>query len=124
MSNLRGYAAAVFEASLHNLLTWARLRRVWTSCTWEKTTVAMSKCGSKIGRFVSGTHMPLWVDMVAREGEWAAFCFVAFVNKDGAKVSERSGGDHASGWQKKMGKMGSQLKNEGSTRFNETGGRR
>ena len=61
------------EASLHNLLTSARLWRVLKHCTWEKTTVAMSKCGSKIGRFVSGTHMPLWVDMVAREGEWGGF---------------------------------------------------
>ena len=67
-SNVRGYAAAGLEASLHNLLTWARLRRVLTSCTWEKTTVAMSKCGSKIGRFVSGTHMPVSVDMVAMRG--------------------------------------------------------
>jgi hypothetical protein len=55
----------------------------------------MSKCGSKIGRFVSGTHMPLWVDMVAREGEWGGFLVTLLLTKDGAKVSERSGGDHA-----------------------------
>ena len=29
--------------------------------------------GSKVGRLVSDTHMSLWVDMVAREGEWAGF---------------------------------------------------
>ena len=72
-SNLRGYAAAGLEASLHSLLTRARLWRVLTHCTWEKTTVATSRPGSKVGRFVSGTDMPLWVDMVAREGEWAGF---------------------------------------------------
>ena len=52
-SNLRGYAAAGLEASLHNLLTSARLTRVLTHCTWEKTTVAISKCGSKVGRYAS-----------------------------------------------------------------------
>ena len=72
-SNLSGYAAAGLEASLHDLLTSARLTRVLTHCTWENTKVAISKCGSKVGRFVSGTDMPLWVDMVAREGEWAGF---------------------------------------------------
>ena len=72
-SNLSGYAAAGLEASLHDLLTRARLTRVLTHCTWENTKVAISKCGSKVGRFVSGTDMPLWVDMVAREGEWAGF---------------------------------------------------
>ena len=72
-SNLRGYAAAVLEASLHNLLTRARLTRVLTHCTWENIKVATSRPGSKVGRFVSGTDMPLWVDMVAREGEWAGF---------------------------------------------------
>ena len=49
-SNQRGYAAAGLEASLHNLLTSARLWRVLTHCTWENTTVAISKCGSKVGR--------------------------------------------------------------------------
>ena len=77
-SNSRGYAAADLEASLHNLLTSARLWRVLKHCTWEKTTVAISKCGSKIGRFVSGTHMPLWVDKVAREGEWGGFLLRGF----------------------------------------------
>jgi hypothetical protein len=72
-SNLRGYAAAGLEASLHNLLTSARLPRVLTHRTWEKTTVAISMLGSKVGRLVSDTHMSLWVDMVAREGEWAGF---------------------------------------------------
>ena len=57
--NLRGYAAAGLEASLHNLLTRARLWRVLTHCTWENTTVATSKPGSKVGRFVSGAHMLL-----------------------------------------------------------------
>ena len=42
--------------------------RVLTHCTWEKTTVAISMPGLKIGRFVSGTHMPLWVDMAAIRG--------------------------------------------------------
>ena len=72
-SNLTGYAAAGLEASLHNLLTSARLSRVLTHRTWEKTTVAISMLGSKVGRLVSDTHMSLWVDMVAREGEWAVF---------------------------------------------------
>ena len=72
-SNVRGYAAAGLEASLHNLLTSARLWRGLKHCTWEKTTVAMSMPGSKIGRFVSGTHMPPWVDMVVCEGEWGGF---------------------------------------------------
>ena len=113
------------EASLHNLLTRARLWRVLTHCTWEKTTVAMSKCGSKIGRFVSGTHMPLWVDMVAREGEWGGFLLRALLlTKMAQKCPKDLGGITRFGMAKKMGKMGSQLKNEGSTRFNETGGRR
>jgi hypothetical protein len=68
--------------------------------------------------------MPLWVDMVAREGEWAAFCDT-FVNKEMAqKCPKDLGGITRFGMAKQMGKMGSQLKNEGSTRFNETGGRR
>jgi hypothetical protein len=46
------------------------LTRVLTHCTWENTTVAISKCKSKAGRVVSDTDMSLWVDMVAREGEW------------------------------------------------------
>jgi hypothetical protein len=62
-SNSRGYAAAGLEASLHSLLTRARLWRVLTHCTWEKTTVAISKCGSKVGLFVSGADMSLEVDM-------------------------------------------------------------
>jgi len=88
---VRGYAAAGSEASLHNLLTRARLWRVLTHCTWEKTTVAISRPGSKIGRYGSGTltrrnrrtihpttptsatrpnlALPVRVDMVAREGE-------------------------------------------------------
>ena len=60
---LRGYAAAGLEASLHSLLTTARLTRVLTHCTWENTTVAISKCGSKIGLFVSGADMSLEVEM-------------------------------------------------------------
>ena len=48
-SNLRGYAAAGLEASLHNLLTRARLWRVLTHCTWENTSVAISKCGIEGG---------------------------------------------------------------------------
>ena len=58
-SNLRGYAAAGLEASLHNLLTRARLWRVLTHCTWEKTTVAISKSGPNVGWFVSGANMLL-----------------------------------------------------------------
>ena len=53
-SNSRGYAATGLEASLHNLLTSARLWRVLKHCTWEKTTVARSMPGSKIGCLVSG----------------------------------------------------------------------
>ena len=58
-SNLSGYAAAGLEASLHNLLTRARLWRVLTHCTWEKTTVAISKLGPNVGWFVSGAAMLL-----------------------------------------------------------------
>ena len=47
------------EASLHNLLTSARLWRVLTHCTWEKTTVAISKLGPNVGWFVSGANMLL-----------------------------------------------------------------
>ena len=68
-SNLRGYAAAGLEASLHNLLTRARLWRVLTHCTWEKTTVAISKCGSKVGRYASSTCLPFLSCMVAVRGE-------------------------------------------------------
>ena len=64
-SNLKGYAAAGLEASLHNLLTRARLWRVLTHCTWEKTTVAISKCGSKVGRYGSSLRLPLRSSMVA-----------------------------------------------------------
>ena len=63
-SNLLGYAAAGFEASLHNLLTRARLRRVSTHCTWEKTKVATSKPGSKVGRYGSSVRLPLRSCMV------------------------------------------------------------
>ena len=68
-SNLRGYAAEGLEASLHNLLTSARLWRVLTHCTWEKTTVAISKCGSKVGRYASSTCLPFLSCMVAVRGE-------------------------------------------------------
>ena len=106
-SNLRGYAAAGLEASLHNLLTRARLWRVLTHCTWEKTTVAMSMPGSKTGRFVSGTHMPLWVDMVAREGEWGGFLVSLLLTKKWRKsVRKIWGGSRASGWQNKWAKWG------------------
>ena len=67
-SNLTGYAAAGLEASLHNLLTSARLSRVLTHCTWEKTTVAISKCGSKVGLFLSGVNISLEVEMVTSRG--------------------------------------------------------
>jgi hypothetical protein len=76
-SNLRGYAAAGLEASLHNLLTRARLWRVLTHCTWEKTTVAISKCGSKVGRVVSSVCMPFLGCMV-RRGGGECWCVVAF----------------------------------------------
>ena len=67
-SNLRGYAAAGLEASLHNLLTRARLTRVLTHCTWENTTVAISKCGSKVGRYASSVCMPFLSCMVTVRG--------------------------------------------------------
>ena len=51
------------EASLHNLLTSARLTRVLTHCTWEKTTVAISKPGSKVGRYASSLRLLFLVDM-------------------------------------------------------------
>ena len=70
-SNLRGYPAASFEASLHNLLTWASLRRVPTHCTCEKTTVAISKLGSNVGWYASILRLPLRSCMVALRGrEW------------------------------------------------------
>jgi hypothetical protein len=62
-SNVRGYGAAGLEASLHSLLTTARLTRVLTHRTCENTTVAISKCGSKVGLFVSGADMSLEVEM-------------------------------------------------------------
>jgi hypothetical protein len=67
-SNSRGYAAAGLEASLHNLLTSARLRRVLTHCTWEKTTVAISKLGSKVGRYASNVCVPFLSCMVTVRG--------------------------------------------------------
>ena len=70
-SNLRGYPAASFEASLHNLLTCASLRRVLTHCTCEKTTVAISKLGSNVGWYASILRLPLRSCMVALRGrEW------------------------------------------------------
>jgi hypothetical protein len=57
-------------------------------------------------------------------GRGPAFCDT-FVNKEMAqKCPKDLGGITRFGMAKQMGKMGSQLKNEGSTRFNETGGRR
>jgi hypothetical protein len=53
---------------LHNLLTRARLTRVLTHCTWEKTTVAISKCGSKVGRYASSVCMPFLSCMVTVRG--------------------------------------------------------
>ena len=68
-SNLRGYAAAGLEASLHNLLTRARLSRVLTHCTWENTTVAISKCGSKVGRSRIERLLPFLSCMATVRGE-------------------------------------------------------
>ena len=51
------------------MLTTARLRRVLTHCTWEKTTVAISKLGSKVGWYVSSVCMPFLSCMVAVRGE-------------------------------------------------------
>jgi hypothetical protein len=67
-SNSRGYAAAGLEASRHSLLTTARLTRVLTHRTWENTTVAISKCGSKVRLFVSGADMSLEVEMATSRG--------------------------------------------------------
>ena len=67
-SNVRGYAAAGLEASLHSLLTRLRLTRVLTHRTWEKTTVATSRPGSKIGCLVSGADMSLEVEMATSRG--------------------------------------------------------
>ena len=64
--NLKGYASAVLEASLHVLLTTARLWRVLTHCTWEKTTVVISRPGSKVGLYALSLRLPLRVDMVGR----------------------------------------------------------
>jgi hypothetical protein len=81
------------EASLHNLLTRARLWRVLTHCTWENTSVAISKCGSKIGCWIvkdTDIHVALWVDMVAREGEWGElpFCVVVAFSRTVFSFSE------------------------------------
>ena len=65
-SNLRGYASAVLAASLQILLTSARLTRVLTHCTWEKTKVATSMLASKIFWTVSSFRLRLRVDMVGR----------------------------------------------------------
>jgi hypothetical protein len=64
------------EASLHNLLTTARLTRVLTHCTWEKTTVAISKCGSKVGQYASSLCCPLLSCMVTVREESEASGFV------------------------------------------------
>ena len=44
------------------------LRRVLTHCTWEKTTVAISKCGSKVGRYASSVCMSFLSCMVTVRG--------------------------------------------------------
>ena len=76
-SNLRGYPAASFEASLHNLLTWASLTRVPTHCTCEKTTVAISKLGSNVGWYASSLRLPLRSCMAALRGrEWEALSWL------------------------------------------------
>jgi hypothetical protein len=79
-SNVRGYAAAGLEASLHNLLTSARLTRVLTHCTWENTSVAISKCGSKVGWYASSLRLPFLSCMVTvrEESEASWLLFVAF----------------------------------------------
>ena len=46
----------------------ARLTRVLTHRTWEKTTVATSRPGSKIGCLVSGADMSLEVEMATSRG--------------------------------------------------------
>ncbi|MDA9080667.1 hypothetical protein N9M16_04500 [Candidatus Dependentiae bacterium] len=65
-SNLSGYLRIVLEASLHILLTSARLWRVLKHCTWEKTTVATSRPGSKVGRYASSLRLPFLSSMVRR----------------------------------------------------------
>jgi len=55
-SNLRGYAAAGLEASLHNLLTRARLWRVLTHRTWENTTRSRRPCRDQ--RSVASYRVP------------------------------------------------------------------
>ena len=44
------------------------VERVLTHCTWEKTTVAISKCGSKVGRYASSVCMPFLSCMVTVRG--------------------------------------------------------
>jgi hypothetical protein len=79
-SNVRGYAAAGLEASLHNLLTRARLWRVLTHCTWENTRVAISRPGSKVGWYASSLRLPFLSCMVTvrEESEASWLLFVAF----------------------------------------------
>ena len=81
-SNLRGYAAAGLEASLHNLLTRARLSRVLTHCTWENTTVAISRPGSKVGPHASSLRCPFLSGMATvreeSEASWLLLV-VAFI---------------------------------------------
>ena len=45
------------------------MTRVLTHCTWEKTTVAISKCGSKVGRYASSVLLPFLSCMAAVRGE-------------------------------------------------------
>jgi hypothetical protein len=65
------------EAFLHNLLTRARLWRVLTHCTWENTSVAISKCGLKVGLHASST-CSLFLSCMVRRCGGECWCVVAF----------------------------------------------
>ena len=73
------------EASLHNLLTRARLWRVLTHCTWENTSVAISKCGSNVGLYASSLRFPFLSCMVTvreeSEASWLLFVLLLFREK-------------------------------------------
>ena len=70
------------------MLTTARLTRVLTHCTWENTTVAISKCGSKVGRYASSVCMPFLGCMVRRCGGecWCVVAFSRRLKNEGRKI--------------------------------------
>ena len=79
------------EASLHNLLTRARLWRVLTHCTWENTTAAISRPGSKVGLCASSLRFPFLSSMVTvREESEASWLLRGFYFSETEKKGRAS----------------------------------